>query len=81
MDAIATANDLLRDKGYVERDLAVHAGPRGKALLKGNKIISPFSDDADLVLRVVRDCVPSAEELGRRTLTPHELRDCLDSRP
>ena len=33
------------------------------------------------VLRVVRDCVPSAEELGRRTLTPHELRDCLDSRP
>jgi hypothetical protein len=29
----------------------VHAGPRGKALLKGSEIISPFSDDADLVPR------------------------------
>ena len=51
-----------------ERDLAVHAGPRGKALLKGNKIISPFSDDADLVLRVVRDLVPSDAELGSKLL-------------
>ena len=51
----------------------------GKALLKGTKILSPFSDTHETVLRVVRDCVPSAEELGRRTLTPHELRDCLDS--
>ena len=58
-DAIATANALLREKGYVERDLAVHAGPRGKALLKGNKIISPFSDDAELVLRVARELVPT----------------------
>ena len=74
MDAIAAANELLRDKGYVERDLAVHAGPRGKALLKGNKIISPFSDDADLVLRVVRDLVPSDAELGSKILRPAELR-------
>jgi hypothetical protein len=74
MDAIAAANDLLRDKGYVERDLAVHAGPRGKALLKGNKIISPFSDDADLVLRVVRDLVPSDADLGAKLLRPAELR-------
>ena len=74
MDAIAEANDLLRGKGYVERDLAVHAGPRGKALLKGNKIISPFSDDADLVLRVVRDLVPSDAELGTKLLRPAELR-------
>jgi hypothetical protein len=74
MDAIATANELLRDKGYVERDLAVHAGPRGKALLKGNKIISPFSDDADLVLRVVRELVPSDAELGAKVLRPADLR-------
>jgi hypothetical protein len=74
MDAIAAANDLLRDKGYVERDLAVHAGPRGKALLKGNKIISPFSDDADLVLRVVRDLVPSDADLGAKLLRPADLR-------
>jgi hypothetical protein len=74
MDAIATANEVLRDKGYVERDLAVHPGPRGKALLKGNKIISPFSDDADLVLRVVRELVPSEAELGARHLRPADLR-------
>jgi hypothetical protein len=73
-DAISTANALLREKGYVERDLAVHAGPRGKALLKGNKIISPFSDDAELVLRVARDLVPSAAELGHKMIRPADLR-------
>ena len=44
MDAVAEANAVLQEKGYAERDLAVHAGPRGKALLKGNKILSPLSD-------------------------------------
>jgi hypothetical protein len=73
-DTISAANALLRDKGYVERDLGVHAGPRGKALLKGNKIISPFSDDAELVLRVVRDLVPADSELGAKLLRPAELR-------
>jgi hypothetical protein len=73
-DAISTANALLREKGYVERDLAVHAGPRGKALLKGNKIISPFSDDAELVLRVTRELVPSAGELGHKLIRPADLR-------
>jgi len=73
-DAIATANALLRDKGYAERDLAVHPGLRGKALLKGNKILSPFSDDAELVLRVVRELVPTDLELGNRTLRPADLR-------
>jgi hypothetical protein len=76
-DAIATANALLRERGYAERDLGVHAGPRGKALLKGNKIISPFSDDAELVLRVVRDLVPTDAELGHRMLRPAELRALL----
>ena len=76
-DAIATANALLRERGYAERDLGVHAGPRGKALLKGNKILSPFSDDAELVLRVVRDLVPTEAELGHRTLRPAELRALL----
>ena len=73
-DPISTANALLREKGYVERDLAVHAGPRGKALLKGNKIISPFSDDAELVLRVARELVPPAEELGHKLIRPADLR-------
>ena len=73
-DAISTANALLREKGYVERDLAVHAGPRGKALLKGNKIISPFSDDAELVLRVARELVPPAAELGNKLIRPADLR-------
>jgi hypothetical protein len=76
-DAVSTANALLREKGYAERDLAVHPGPRGKALLKGNKIISPFSDDAELVLRVVRDLVPLDGELGNRILRPADLRAAL----
>ena len=73
-DAIETANGLLREKGYAERDLAVHRGPRDKALLKGNKIISPLSDEAELVLRVVRELVPPEAELGNRVLRPAELR-------
>jgi hypothetical protein len=74
MEAVDAANALLREKGYAERDLAVHAGPRGKALLKGNKIVSPFSDDAALVLRVVQDLVPTDSELGHKLLRPAELR-------
>jgi hypothetical protein len=73
-DAIADANALLRERGYAERDLAVHAGPRGKALLKGNKIVSPFSDDAALVLQVVSDLIPTDSELGHKLLRPAELR-------
>jgi hypothetical protein len=73
-DAIEEANALLRERGYAERDLAVHPGPRGKALLKGNKILSPLSDDAEVVLRVVRDLVPSDGELGGKILRPAELR-------
>jgi hypothetical protein len=63
--AIDEANAVLREKGYAERDLAVHAGPRGKALLKGNKILSPFADTPETILRVARELVPPAEELGR----------------
>jgi len=74
MDPVAEANELLQAKGYAERDLAVHPGPRGRALLKGNKILSPFSDEAELVLRVVRDLVPSDEDLGAKVLRPAELR-------
>ncbi len=73
-DAIDQANALLRERGYAERDLAVHAGPRGKALLKGNKILSPLSDDAGVVLRVVQELVPSDADLGAKILRPAELR-------
>jgi hypothetical protein len=77
VDPVAAANDLLREKGYAERDLAVHPGPRGKALLKGNKIISPFSDDAALVLRVVQELVPRDADLGQKLLRPADLRASL----
>jgi hypothetical protein len=73
-DPISTANALLREKGYVERDLAVYQGPRGKALLKGNKIISPLSDDAAVVLQVVSELVPGESELGNKLLRPADLR-------
>jgi hypothetical protein len=77
VDDIDAANELLREKGYVERDLAVHRGPRGKALLKGNKILSPLSDEAPVVLRVVTELVPSEAELGHHMLRPAELRSKL----
>lgn len=73
-DSIAAANELLRQRGYAERDLAVHGGPRGKALLKGNKLLSPLSDDPDVVLRVVRELVPTDADLGNRMLRPADLR-------
>ena len=77
---IDEANETLRAKGYSEAQLGVFTAPLpGRVLLKGNKILSPLSDSPETVLRAVRDCVPTAEELGRRTLTPHELRDCLHS--
>jgi len=74
VEAIEQANALLREKGYAERDLGVHAGPFGKALLKGNKILSPLSDGADVVLRVVQELVPPDAELGSKILRPAELR-------
>ncbi len=75
---IEEANALLREKGYSAAQLsAVAAQLPGRVLLKGNKMLSPFSDSAETVLRAVRECVPSAEELGRRMLTPHELRERL----
>jgi hypothetical protein len=73
-EAVEQANELLRERGYAQRDLAVHTGPRGKALLKGNKILSPLSDEAEVVLRVVRDLVPSDADLGAKILRPAELR-------
>ena len=75
---IAEANEALRAKGYSAAQLAAYDAPLpGKALLKGNKILSPFADSPDVVLRVARDLVPPLTDLGRRTLTPHELRAAL----
>ena len=73
-DPIEAANAALRHKGYAERDLVVQPGPRGKALLKGNKILSPFADEAPVVLRVVEELVPRGDELGTKTLRPADLR-------
>jgi hypothetical protein len=73
------ANEILRGKGYRDAHLAVFTTPMAtKHLIKGTKIVSPFSDSPETVLRAVRDCVPTAEELGKRTITPHELRACLE---
>jgi hypothetical protein len=79
LDVVARANVRLQELGYASRDLAVHPGPRGKALLKGNKIISPFSDDAAVVLQVVETLVPPDAELGARLLRPANLRATLQS--
>jgi hypothetical protein len=77
-DPVAEANVLLVDRGYREPQLAVHVSPMpGRVLLKGTKIVSPFTDAPDVVLRVVRERVPDAAELGDRMLTPHELRAWL----
>lgn len=73
-DVIAAANALLRERGYAERDLAVFPAPKGKALLKGNKLLSPLSDEAEVVLRVVREVVPGSADLGTGTLRPADLR-------
>ena len=73
-DSIEAANAHLRGLGYADRDLAVHPGPRGKALLKGNKLLSPLSDEPEIVLRVVRELVPTDQELGGRMLRPADLR-------
>jgi hypothetical protein len=78
MTAVGDANALLRAKGYSEAQLAAFDAPLpGKALLKGNRIVSPFADAPETVLLVARDLVPPLEELGRRQLTPHELRAAL----
>lgn len=75
---IDEANEILRAKGYSAAHLSAVAAPLpGRVLLKGTKIISPFSDSPETVLRAVRDLVPTVEELGRRTITPHELRAAL----
>jgi hypothetical protein len=77
-DEVDRANEVLREKGYREAQLAAFTTPLAtKALLKGAKIVSPFSDTPETVLRAVSGCVPPADELGRRQLTPHELRACL----
>jgi hypothetical protein len=81
-DAIEAANATLREKGYSTSQLGVHAAPLpGRVLLKGTKIVSPFSDRADTVLRAVERCVPALAELGRATLTPRALRECLAREP
>jgi hypothetical protein len=73
------ANEILRGKGYREAQLAVFSTPMPtKLLIKGAKIGSPFADSPEVVLRTVRDCVPTAEDLGKRTITPLELRTCLE---
>jgi len=78
-DPVTEANALLVGLGYKEPQLAVHVSPMpGRVLLKGSKIVSPFADAPDVVLRVVRDGVPSAEALGARQITPTELRAIAD---
>ena len=78
LDAIAAVNDVLRTKGYNERDLAVFPTPMGpdRAILKGARLLSPFSDDIATVARVARELVPPAAEL-KGQLRPADLRSRL----
>ncbi len=76
-DAISAANGILRSQGYTERDLAVHPAPRGKALLKGNKLLSPLSDEPAVVLQIVTDLIPTSEDLGTGVLRAADLRAAL----
>ena len=79
MTEVDEANEILRGKGYKDAQLAVFSTPMAsKLLIKGTKIGSPFSDSPETVLRAVRDCIPSADELGRHVITPRELRACLE---
>jgi hypothetical protein len=75
MSLIDDANEVLRAKGYTERDLAAFPTPMGpdRAILKGGKLLSPFADDAETVLRLVRDVVPAAADV-KGTLRPAQLR-------
>jgi hypothetical protein len=77
-EAIDAANAALRAKGYAERDLAAFPTPMGpdRAILKGGRILSPFSDDAATVLRVAVELIPPADEL-KGTLRPADLRKKL----
>ena len=74
-EIVARANAVLAEKGYSQIQLSAHttAMPT-KALLKGSKLQAPFSDSPEVVLRAVEELVPSLADLGRRILTPHQLR-------
>ena len=75
---IDEANEALRAKGYSAAQLFAEAAPMAnRAYLKGTKILSPLADTPETILRAARDLVPSAEDLGRRQITPHELRAAL----
>src|SRR3954467_13762824 len=68
MTLIDDANEVLRAKGYAERDLAAFPTPMGadRAILKGGKLLSPVSDDAETVQRLVRHGVPAAADVQGR---------------
>ena len=71
---IDQANDALQAKGYSAAHLSAVAAPLpGKVLLKGTKILSPFSDTEEVVVRVARDFVPSGS--GARAADADSARD------
>ena len=77
-EAVERANQLLREKGYKEAQLSAFTTALAtKALLKGSKLVSPFADAPETVLRAVEQCVPTVEELDWRQITPQQLRNCL----
>ena len=71
---IERANAVLVEKGYSTARLIVQPGlGDGKALLKGSEIVSPLSDTAAIILRVVEEIVPPLAEL-EHPLVPREIR-------
>jgi hypothetical protein len=74
---IERANAILVEKGYSTARLAVQKGlGEDKALLKGSEIVSPLSDTAVTILRVVTELVPPLAEL-EHPLVPREIRAAL----
>ncbi len=74
---IERANAVLVEKGYSAARLIVQPGlGAGKALLKGSEIVSPLSDTAVTILRVVEEIVPPLAEL-EHPLVPREIRTRL----
>lgn len=71
---IEQANAVLAQKGYSAARLVVQQGlGEGKALLKGSEIVSPLSDTAATILRVVEQIVPPLAEL-EHPLVPRDIR-------
>lgn len=79
VDPVEAANARLQELGYTRTSLHVQVAPLpGRVLLKGTRMLSPFADSPEVVLGVVQNHLPPAEQLGRDTIAPRDLRERLE---